>query len=860
MNKKLPIARCLLGACFGLFMAASAKAASLQVVTNDWGTNGVPSTVSMYIYVPDKLATSPPILVVAHYCGGTAGGVFGEAYGGGIVAACDKYGFIMVFPQAANPDGSGRCWDAGSTSSLTRNGGGDSQAIVNMVNYTVNTYHANRSRVYVTGTSSGAMMTELLLALYPDVFKAGAEFSGVPAGCWAVNNPGGGWSGPCAGGQVSYPAPQWGNIVRGMYQGYSGPRPRVQLWHGTADTTISYNDQTEAIKQWTDVLNLSTNPTTTATVKIGSVTNQWIHQTWQDSCGNAVLDAWSELNGGHGTDANLNAQYVIPFLGLDKTGSADPVNSCAAPNGLAATAISSNQVSLAWNTSSNAASYTLKRAAMTGGPYSILASNIIATNYADTVAVGMRYYYVVSARVSGVETPNSREASANLLYPWLTADIGSVGIMVGNASYNSGVFTAMGAGADIQSTADGFRYVYVPATGNCTIIARVASVQNVNAWSKAGVMIRESLNANAANAFVGLTPGNGTTWQYRSSTGGGTTYNNTAGLNAPYWVKLVRSANMFTGYRSADGITWTLQGTATFTMGSTVYIGLALTSHDTANLVPASFDNVTAPGWTASAPPSAPSNLTATAMSGSQINLIWNSSATASGYNIKRSTANGGPYSIIYSGLGATNYNDTGLPATNTFYYVISALNQSGESINSAQASATTLIPNTPPTLAPVANQTIGAGVTLSITNIATDTNVPTPVLTFGLLSAPTNAAINSSSGVLTWRPLVSQANSTNPFTVMVADDGTPSLSATQSFAVTVNPLAQPQLSNMAFSNGKFVLQVNGDSGPDYQIQVSTNLLDWNTVFTTNSPAMPFTWTNGASESPMNYFRIVVGP
>jgi hypothetical protein len=247
-------------------------------------------------------------------------------------------------------------------------------------------------------------------------------------------------------------------------------------------------------------------------------------------------------------------------------------------------------------------------------------------------------------------------------------------------------------------------------------------------------------------------------------------------------------------------------------------------------------------------------------MSGSQVNLIWNSSATASSYNIKRSTANGGPYSIIYSGLGATNYNDTGLPATNTFYYVISALNPSGESLNSSQASAITLMPNTPPALAPIANQTIGTGVTLSITNVATDTNVPTPVLTFSLLSSPTNAVINAASGVLTWRPLVSQANSTNPFTVTVADDGTPSLSATQSFVVTVNPLAQPQFSQIAFSNGQFILQVNGDSGPDYQIQVSTNLADWNTVFTTNSPAMPFSWTNGASDSPMNFFRIVVGP
>jgi hypothetical protein len=107
-----------------------------------------------------------------------------------------------------------------------------------------------------------------------------------------------------------------------MDPGYSGYRPRVQLWHGEADTTINYNNQTEAIKEWSDVLGLSATPTSMATVTFNN--HSWNHQTWQTSCGFTVLDAWSEVNGPHGTDANLNATYVIPFLGLDKAGSTDP--------------------------------------------------------------------------------------------------------------------------------------------------------------------------------------------------------------------------------------------------------------------------------------------------------------------------------------------------------------------------------------------------------------------------------------------------------------------------------------------------------------------------------------------------------
>ena len=165
----------LAAATLGLMAAPSARAASLQQVSN-WGVSGLPSDVSMYIYVPNNPAANPPILTLIHYCGGTASAVFGQAQGGGIVSAADQYGFIMVVPS------SGRCWDVQSNKTWTRDGGGDSHAIRQMVKYAIANYNGNPDRVYATGDSSGGMMTELLLALYPDVFKAGAAFAGMPAG------------------------------------------------------------------------------------------------------------------------------------------------------------------------------------------------------------------------------------------------------------------------------------------------------------------------------------------------------------------------------------------------------------------------------------------------------------------------------------------------------------------------------------------------------------------------------------------------------------------------------------------------------------------------------------------------------
>jgi fibronectin type 3 domain-containing protein/regulation of enolase protein 1 (concanavalin A-like superfamily) len=363
-----------------------------------------------------------------------------------------------------------------------------------------------------------------------------------------------------------------------------------------------------------------------------------------------------------------------------------------APANLMVTAVSATQNGLTWNAVATATSYNVKRSATSGGPYTLVATGVTEIGYTDSIATGMKYYYVVSAVAGGVESLNSQEATANLPYPWVSQDVGPVGV-AGSASYNCGVFTVAASGTDIWDATDAFRFVYVPVTGNCTLIARVTSVQNINPWSKAGLMIRESLNADAANAFIAVTPGNGVTWQYRSATGGLNNFANTTGLNAPYWVKLVRSGNAFTGYRSADGVTWTQQGTVTFTMtASTVYVGLALTSHNNSSLGTATFDNVTAPGWPLLA--GAPASLTATAGSG-QVALRWLAVSGASSYNLKSATNSGGPYTVL-ANLTATNYTHPGLINGTTYYYVVSALNLVGESTNSVPASVT---PQAPPTV-----------------------------------------------------------------------------------------------------------------------------------------------------------------
>lgn len=286
-----------------------AAAASLQEV-RDFGSN--PSNAKMFLYVPDRLAASPPILVAIHYCGGTASAYFS---GTGYRGPADQHGFIVIYPQTTSSDG---CFDVHSDATLKHDGGSDSAAIVSMVRFAISTYKADASRVYVTGTSSGAMMTNVLLGAYPDVFRAGAAIAGVPYGCFAGQNA---WSSACANGQITKTGQQWAELVRAAYPGYTAGRPRVQLWHGDQDETLSFHNFGEEIKQWTNVLGVSETPSTTEQ----NTPQADCTRTRYAEAGNVRVEA--VLGAGMTHSLVVPSTEVIRFFGLDAA--SDPSDSAA---------------------------------------------------------------------------------------------------------------------------------------------------------------------------------------------------------------------------------------------------------------------------------------------------------------------------------------------------------------------------------------------------------------------------------------------------------------------------------------------------------------------------------------------------
>ncbi|MBB5867407.1 poly(hydroxyalkanoate) depolymerase family esterase [Allocatelliglobosispora scoriae] len=288
-------------------MAVTGRPASAATLTQVGGFGNNPTGLNMYVYAPDVTASRPALLVLVHYCGGSASGIFG-GNGRDFVTAADRYGFVIVLPEATR---SGHCFDVSTPAALRRDGGGDSTGIMSMVGWARSRYNADPARIVVSGFSSGAMMTNVLAAQYPDVFAAASAFSGVPAGCFATTD-GSLWNSQCSGGTITRTAQQWGDTARAMYPGYTGRRPRIQLWHGTTDTTLAYPNFGEEIKQWTNLHGLSQTPAAT-----DSPQPSWTRTRYGTTGTQATVEGVSISGTGHTLPQAGMLAYAVAFLGLD---------------------------------------------------------------------------------------------------------------------------------------------------------------------------------------------------------------------------------------------------------------------------------------------------------------------------------------------------------------------------------------------------------------------------------------------------------------------------------------------------------------------------------------------------------------
>ncbi len=292
----------------------------------------------------------------------------------------------------------------------------------------------------------------------------------------------------------------------------------------------------------------------------------------------------------------------------------NPQQAPGAPAGIVAKP-SKNGIHLTWVRSvdplshTDATSYSVLRSPHRGGPYRVIATQVQDLQFEDREAkTGELYYYQIKAHNKiGISSPSYEFAACRELPGrWKNQDIGNVQIQ-GHAKYNGKTFTLEGEGKDIGGTSDQFHFVYAPMTGQGTVTARIVNPMS-GQWSKLGVMMRSSLDADSKHASVLLLPHWSGALVTRRETGGDTSVHGTTQLGKPYiikknrimkpyWVRIVRFRNQFTGYMSGDGYTWKELGTQEIDLGHTFYVGLPACSQMNKVTTRVTYDNVSIPTW-----------------------------------------------------------------------------------------------------------------------------------------------------------------------------------------------------------------------------------------------------------------------
>ena len=249
-----------------------------------FGSN--PGQLRMWTYIPPGLPDGAPLVVVLHGCGQNASGYTNCA---GWNDLADRYGFGVLAPEQTAQNNPNGCFNWFQPDDTTR-GQGEAASIKQMIDTMVAIHGFDAGRVFVTGLSAGGAMTSVMLATYPEIFAGGAIVAGLPYGAAsnlaealrAMHKP------------ATRSPKQWGDMVR-RASSHDGSWPKVSIWHGDADFTVSAANAEASIEQWADVLDVSR-----SAAREESATG-FQHRVWRDSNDTPVLEAYTIKGMGHGT-------------------------------------------------------------------------------------------------------------------------------------------------------------------------------------------------------------------------------------------------------------------------------------------------------------------------------------------------------------------------------------------------------------------------------------------------------------------------------------------------------------------------------------------------------------------------------
>ncbi len=258
------------------------------IETSSFGSN--PGNLRMYSFVPEGISSKSGLVVVLHGCTQNARGY--DA-GAGWSTLAERYGFALLMPEQKTQNNANGCFNWFNPEDTTR-GSGEALSIRHMIDHIVRKHRIDPHRIFVTGLSAGGAMTSVMLATYPEVFAGGAIIAGLPYGI-ATNLK------EALNGMFQAPyrsRRELGDLVR-RASPHKGPWPKLSIWHGSADRTVSPVNADEIIKQWLDVHGLPLSPMSE------DVIDGHPHKTWRNSEGQTAVELFTITNMAHGTPLGI---------------------------------------------------------------------------------------------------------------------------------------------------------------------------------------------------------------------------------------------------------------------------------------------------------------------------------------------------------------------------------------------------------------------------------------------------------------------------------------------------------------------------------------------------------------------------
>lgn len=268
-------------------------------ITN-FGSN--PGEIRAYKYVPENMPANAPLVLALHACSQTAA----DYRRAGWEALADRLKFYVVYPEQQTANNGLRCFnwagEFGNPLNLTR-GEGENQSTKQIIDKMMADHSIDPRRIFAMGHSGGAAQVNLLLATWPDLFAGGGSIAGIPYNCTTTFTQ----VATCLSPGINRSAMEWGDRARAGHSGFSGPYPKLTIWHGNNDTTVATMNLTEQLEQWTNVHGIDMIADATNTVD-GATKKEY-----RNAAGATLVETYEIPNMGHGTP-------VVPGSGCGQTG------------------------------------------------------------------------------------------------------------------------------------------------------------------------------------------------------------------------------------------------------------------------------------------------------------------------------------------------------------------------------------------------------------------------------------------------------------------------------------------------------------------------------------------------------------